>query len=60
MCIDAFFGLHIKSLINLKIVRTTFGIGGWQLPNCHLLATCLHMTCLRASLNVALEWYMTF
>jgi len=27
-----FFGLHIKSLINLKIASATFGIGGGQLP----------------------------
>jgi len=32
MCLDTFFGLHIKSLINLNIFRTAFGIGGEIAP----------------------------
>jgi len=40
ICTDAFLGLHIKSLINLKNFGATFAIGG-QLRPFLPLATCM-------------------
>jgi len=39
-----FFGLDIKSLIDLKIFGATFGIGVGNCPHCPPKATCLHTT----------------